>query len=95
MNTSSLLTLLSSHIGSANGITVKALAQHLDCPERAVRYLVTELRDEGVAVCGRPNTGFSSPPMRRSWRKPASSSDRAPCTACTWKRSSEKPRCPI
>lgn len=58
MNSSALLTLLSRHIGANNGITVKSLAQHLDCPERAVRYLVTELRDEGVAVCGRPNTGY-------------------------------------
>lgn len=59
MKTSSdLLTVLSKHIGKKRGITVKVLAEQLDCTHRAVRYLVTELRDDGVAVCGHPGTGY-------------------------------------
>ena len=53
-----LLTVLSGHIGKERGISVKMLAELLDCPQRAVRYLVTELRDDGVAVCGHPATGY-------------------------------------
>lgn len=53
-----LLSVLSSHIGRARGITAKGLADALQCPPRAVRYLVTELRDEGIAVCGHPGSGY-------------------------------------
>ena len=53
-----LLSVLSGHIGKERGISVKVLAEQLDCPQRAVRYLVTELRDDGVAVCGHPGAGY-------------------------------------
>jgi biotin operon repressor len=53
-----LLSVLSSHIGQSNGINVKGLAALLDCTERMVRKLVSELREDGTAVCGRPNTGY-------------------------------------
>lgn len=55
---SALLNLLSRHIGKGNGIGVKQLAQQLDTPERTVRKLVSELRDEGHAVCGTPADGY-------------------------------------
>jgi hypothetical protein len=47
-----LLSVLSSHIGQSNGINVKGLAALLDCTERMVRKLVSELREDGTAVCG-------------------------------------------
>ena len=53
-----LRTILSGHQGCESGITARALSAQLDVPARAVRHLVTELREEGVAVCGRPETGY-------------------------------------
>lgn len=53
-----LLTLLSRHIGKGNGIGVKALAQQLSAKERHVRTLISELRDDGHAVCGTPQDGY-------------------------------------
>jgi len=53
-----LQRVLAAHIGRANGVTAEALARVLDIPPRAVRLLVTELRDEGTAVCGHPATGY-------------------------------------
>jgi hypothetical protein len=42
------------HRGRANGVTSAALAARLGTNERVVRELVTELRNDGVAVCGHP-----------------------------------------
>ena len=53
-----LLTALQAHIGRGRGITVRNLAGLLDCHARQVRTLVTELRDEGIAVCGTPRDGY-------------------------------------
>ena len=53
-----LLSVLSSHIGQTRGITAKGLAGQLDCAERHVRHLVSELRKDGTALCGKPNTGY-------------------------------------
>lgn len=53
-----LLQILSRHIGSAKGASVDELARQLDIPERAVRKLVSDLREEGHAVCGHPKTGY-------------------------------------
>lgn len=58
MTRHALLSVLQKHIGKSRGITVKMLADTLKIPPRAVRYLVTELRDDGVAVCGHPRTGY-------------------------------------
>jgi biotin operon repressor len=59
MTTSSqLITVLSRHIGKGNGIGVKQLALQLDTKERHVRTLVSELRDEGHAICGTPKSGY-------------------------------------
>lgn len=46
------------HHGRANGITCAALAQLLQCSERVVRELVTELREDGRAICGHPSVGY-------------------------------------
>ena len=53
-----LLTALSGHIGKGRGITARHLAGRIDSPERNVRLLVTELRSDGVAVCGTPRDGY-------------------------------------
>lgn len=49
---------LARHIGKDNGVTASALAATLGTTTRAVRHLVTELREDGVAVCGHPATGY-------------------------------------
>lgn len=53
-----LQIVLERHIGRERGVTAAALAAALDCPERLVRELVTELRTDGLAVCGHPATGY-------------------------------------
>jgi biotin operon repressor len=50
--------LLEAHIGRDRGITAKAIADALGCAERLVRELVTELRMDGAALCGKPDTGY-------------------------------------
>lgn len=55
---SQLLAALSHHIGRGNGISVKVLAQQLGTPERNVRTLVSDLRNEGNAICGTPKDGY-------------------------------------
>ena len=50
--------LSGSHRGTANGINARELAQGLDMTLREVRFAVTELRLEGIAVCGTPETGY-------------------------------------
>lgn len=34
------------------------LAHLLQVPERRVRHLVTECREDGTAICGHPSTGY-------------------------------------
>ena len=53
--------VLARHRGEANGIGVKALALECLITERAARLAVTELRMQGVGVCGRPETGYYLP----------------------------------
>lgn len=53
-----VLTVLMPHIGKRAGVAVKALADQLHTSPRQIRKLVTELRNDGVAVCGHPKTGY-------------------------------------
>lgn len=60
-----ILATLSRHIGKENGVSVKALVSELtqsaaQSPgaERLVRRLVSELREEGVAICAYPGEGY-------------------------------------
>ena len=57
-NKTDLQVLLERHIGRDRGITAAAIAATLGCPERVVRELVTELRQDGRAVCGHPADGY-------------------------------------
>ena len=52
------LAVLQGHIGRNDGISVEQLAAALDTPARRVRALVSELREEGVAVCAHPALGY-------------------------------------
>lgn len=53
-----LQLVLERRIGRASGITAEQLAGVLGTNERTVRELITELRTDGVAVCGHPASGY-------------------------------------
>lgn len=57
-NATRLLLVLGDHRGVGNGIGVRDLAAKAMLTERAVRLAVTELRLQGIGVCGRPETGY-------------------------------------
>jgi biotin operon repressor len=57
-NKTALHVVLEAHVGRDKGINAAQIAQILACPERTVRELVTELRMDGVAVCGHPADGY-------------------------------------
>ena len=57
-NKDQLSAVLARHIGHAVGITAEQLALALDTSTRKVRELVSDLRTDGVAVCGHPKTGY-------------------------------------
>lgn len=56
-----LLVILSRHQGAEAGISAQALAARLQVPERRVRSLVSELREQGTAICAHPTTGYFIP----------------------------------
>jgi hypothetical protein len=45
---------LAAHIGAANGLNVKRLADAVGLPDRAVRRCVEHMRLEGRHICGKP-----------------------------------------
>lgn len=53
-----LMARMAHHIGKGRGIRAIDLARQLGVPERRVRQLVSEARDEGTAICGTPATGY-------------------------------------
>jgi len=57
-NKAHLAAYLQLHIGKDHGITAAAIAVALGVNERQVRVMVTELREDGVAVCGHPASGY-------------------------------------
>jgi biotin operon repressor len=57
-NSSTVLTVLSRHIGKGNGISAEQLALQLDIDDRQVRHYVEVLRKEGNAICGHPHDGY-------------------------------------
>lgn len=58
MQTAQLLNALSRHLGSGQGIRADDLARELHRSARQIRKGISALRDEGVAVCGTPITGY-------------------------------------
>lgn len=53
-----VLAALSRHVGADKGIRADELAQLLGTNERKLRDFISELRVDGVAVCGHPSTGY-------------------------------------
>ena len=53
-----VLAALNAHIGRGRGIGAKDLAAQLSVSARDVRHAVTALRQDGIAVCGTPETGY-------------------------------------
>lgn len=53
-----VLDALQRHVGAARGITAKSLAEAAGMNEREVRHQVSALREEGIAICGHPRTGY-------------------------------------
>lgn len=53
-----VITALARHIGAERGITAQELAEELGLSARELRRHISELREEGVAVCGHPQTGY-------------------------------------
>lgn len=53
-----LFSLLAVRVGAHNGVSVNALARTLVTTPRHVRTLVSDLRMDGIAVCGTPKSGY-------------------------------------
>jgi biotin operon repressor len=53
-----VMAALSRHRGKHAGIGVAALADLVRLSERQVRKAVSELREEGFAICATPETGY-------------------------------------
>lgn len=58
MNAAELLHLLSAHQGRDSGLSAEALAAKAGIQVRQVRTLVGELREQGIAICATPETGY-------------------------------------
>lgn len=46
------------HVGEANGIGASALARELGLGERQLRRVISAAREQGLALCGHPSTGY-------------------------------------
>ena len=53
-----LLSVLARHIGRGHGISVMGLARLTQLLPRTIRKLISELREDGHAVCGTPRDGY-------------------------------------
>lgn len=53
-----VLEALSRHVGREHGITAAALAREAGVSERKLREAISALREDGIAVCGHPKTGY-------------------------------------
>lgn len=53
-----VFVVLQRHLGKDDGIKAKNLAAAAGVSEREVRHQVSALREEGIAVCGHPRTGY-------------------------------------
>lgn len=58
MTATELLNVLSRHQGRERGISADDLARQCGVNTRQLRHLVSELREEGMAICATPATGY-------------------------------------
>lgn len=66
MNATHLLNVLARHQGRESGIAAHDLARAIgltpnDAGRRRLRHLVSELREQGIAICAQPKTGYFIP----------------------------------
>lgn len=60
-STTALLNALSAHQGCASGIAAQRLAEQLQVPARRLRKLISQAREDGIAICGKPASGYFMP----------------------------------
>lgn len=53
-----VLAALQHHIGERNGVRAEVLAKRLDINPRRLRSIISELIEDGIAVCGHPASGY-------------------------------------
>lgn len=53
-----VLAALAHHVGRAQGVAAHLLAAAVGIPERRLRACISTLREEGIAVCGHPASGY-------------------------------------
>lgn len=53
-----LICVLASHQGRERGIKAARLAMRLGVSERVLRKLVSQAREQGVPLCGKPESGY-------------------------------------
>ncbi|MBE7419866.1 MAG: hypothetical protein HS128_19340 [Ideonella sp.] len=58
MTGAELLNVLARHQGRERGIHAADLARVCSVPTRRLRALISALREEGMAICGTPETGY-------------------------------------
>ena len=54
----SVLVVLQRHLGKENGVKARDLAAAAGVSDREVRHQVSALREDGIAICGHPTTGY-------------------------------------
>lgn len=59
--TTALLNALSRHQGRDSGIGASALAAQLQVSPRRLRKLISAAREDGIAICGKPASGYFMP----------------------------------
>lgn len=57
-NKHDLMIALIKHRGHMHAISSKAMGVRLGVGDRRVRSLVTECREDGLAICGHPTSGY-------------------------------------
>jgi len=53
-----VLGILSRHVGRGSGISMRNLEQQTDLLPRLIRRHISDLRDDGHAICGTPRDGY-------------------------------------
>jgi hypothetical protein len=53
-----LLAIMSRHVGAEKGINMEQLSKRMMLDARQCRRVITDLREEGHAICGKPTTGY-------------------------------------
>ena len=60
-NPTQLVNELALHLGADNGISAEHLALRLGITTRTLRRMISGARDQGIAICGTPGTGYYMP----------------------------------